>query len=101
MLSSKTLARHELIGLKVEVVESTNKSQIGAIGTVIDETRQTLTIELEKKKIASIQKPTERSYVKDQCSFRFTLPNGEKVRVDGKVLVARPEDRIKKKLKKW
>jgi len=29
------------------------------------------------------------------------LPGGKRVNVDGRVLSARPEDRIKKKLKKW
>ncbi|RLJ05359.1 MAG: ribonuclease P protein subunit, partial [Candidatus Aenigmatarchaeota archaeon] len=38
---------------------------------------------------------------KDQCVFSFYLPSGERVRVNGKVLVARPEDRVKKKQKTW
>lgn len=92
MITPKTLVRHELISLKVKVVESTNPSQIGAEGVVTDESRQTLTIETKKG---------ERSFAKDQCVFRFILPSGEKVRVDGRILVARPEDRIKKKFKKW
>ncbi len=96
-VDAKTLVRHELIGLKVKVAESTNKSQVGAEGVVVDESRQTLTIEVEKGK----GRKAERSFAKDQCVFLFILPDGEKVRVDGKVLVARPEDRIKKKFRKW
>ncbi len=96
MIIAKNLVRHELTGLKVEVVDSSNKSQVGAKGIVTDETRQTLTIEIEKGKGR-----VERSFAKDQCVFRFTLPTGERVRVEGKLLVARPEDRIKKKFRKW
>jgi len=92
MVTAKDLVRHELIGLAVEVVGSTNKSQVGIKGNVTDESRQTLTIDTGKG---------EKSFAKDSCLFRFTLPTGEKVRVNGKVLVARPEDRIKKRLRKW
>lgn len=91
-ITARDLVRHELIGLEVEVVESSNKSQVGACGTVTDETRQTLTIEVEGR---------ERSFAKGQCVFRFTLPAGGKVRVDGSLLVARPEDRIRKRFRKW
>ena len=58
----------------------------------MDETRNTLTLEINKK---------EKNFVKEQCVFSFHLPSGEKVKVDGKILVGRPEDRIKKKLRKW
>jgi len=92
MITAENLVRHELIGLKAEVVSSANKSQAGAKGIVTGETRQTLTIETGNG---------ERSFAKDQCVFRFTLPSGEKVKVDGKILVSRPEDRIKKKFRKW
>ncbi|MBL7160378.1 MAG: ribonuclease P protein component 1 [Candidatus Aenigmarchaeota archaeon] len=92
MISPKNLVRHELIGLKASVEKSTSASTVGLEGKVVDETRQTLTIEVKGK---------EKNLVKEQCAFLFTIPSGEKVLVDGKVLVARPEDRIKKKLKRW
>jgi len=44
-ITPKDLVRHELIGLEVEIAESTNKSQAGLKGVVTDETRQTLTID--------------------------------------------------------
>jgi len=91
-ITPKNLVRHELIGLQVRVVASSNFSAIGGNGRVVDESRDMLTVETEFG---------EKHYVKDQCFFAFTLPSGEVVRVDGKVLVGRPEDRIKKKLKKW
>jgi ribonuclease P protein subunit POP4 len=91
-ITPSNLAKHELIGLRVKVAESANKSQAGAEGTVTGESRQTLTIETARG---------ERSFAKEQCVFLFMLPSGRRVRVDGNVLVARPEDRIKKKLKRW
>jgi ribonuclease P protein subunit POP4 len=94
MVTAKDLVRHELIGLEVEVVRSSNKSQEGAKGVVTDETRQTLTIEVGRS-------GKEKSFAKDQCIFLFTLPEGGRVRVDGGILVARPEDRIKKRFRKW
>ena len=92
MVTPKELVRHELIGLEVKVAESTNRSAAGLEGTVTDESRNTLTIRTEKG---------PKKLVKEQCVFSFLLPSGERVRVDGKVLVGRPEDRIKKKLKRW
>ena len=31
----------------------------------------------------------------------FYLPTGEKVKVEGKVIVGRPEERLKKKFRRW
>ena len=84
--------KHELIGLEVRVAGSTNKSVVGMEGAVVDETRQTLTIQTAKG---------DRKVAKDVCTFVFTLPDKKKVKVDGCLLVSRPEDRIKKKFKKW
>ena len=92
MITPENLVRHELIGLEVLVEKSTNRSQENLSGKILDETRQTFTVKAESG---------EKQVVKDQCIFVFVLPSGKKVRVDGKVLVARPEDRIKKKLKNW
>jgi ribonuclease P protein subunit POP4 len=36
MISARNLIRHELIGLDVEVVESTNRIQVGIKGLVVD-----------------------------------------------------------------
>jgi ribonuclease P protein subunit POP4 len=92
MITPKNLVRHELIGLKVKIVGSTNKEIVGISGKVIDESRNTLTLEVNGK---------PKSFIKEECEFLFTIPSGEKVKVSGGLLVARPEDRIKKKLKSW
>ena len=91
-ISPFNLIRHELIGLEVEIIESSNKDQIGLKGIVIDETYNIIKIKT---------KQGEKSIPKNIILFKFTLPNGEKVKVDGKLLLARPEDRIKKKQPSW
>ena len=91
-ITPHNLVRHELIGLKVRIKQSTNKFQVGLRGRVVDETYKMLKIETKKD---------EKSIPKDITIFIFTLPNGTKVKVDGKVLISRPEDRIKKKLPRW
>lgn len=92
MITAKNLIKHELIGLSIKVHKSKNKNQSGIQGTVVDETKSLLKIETRNgiKKIA-----------KKTSEFIFTIPNGTKIKVDGKRIFARPEDRIKLKVKKW
>jgi len=92
MITERNLVRHELIGLEVEVVNSTNKSQIGIKGRVVDETYKMLVIETEKG---------EKKVAKKDCVFVFKIPSGKKVQVEGWLLVGKPEDRIKRKFSKW
>jgi ribonuclease P protein subunit POP4 len=92
MISARNLIRHELIGLDVEVVESTNRIQVGIKGLVVDETRNLLAVETE----GGLKKIQKKGSI-----FIFKIPDGKKVKVDGKKIVARPEDRIKLKVKKW
>ena len=91
-ITPQNLVRHELIRLAVGIVKSTDPTQKGLKGKVIDETYKTLKIET---------KNGEKIIPKENCVFVFTLPNKQKVEVDGKLLVSRPEDRIKKKFPKW
>jgi len=92
MVTPKDLVMHELIGLEVRILSCTNSQLAGLKGTVIDETRNMLTIETPKG---------EKKLSKENCTFSFHLPSGEWVKVQGSLLLARPEDRIKKKFRKW
>ena len=87
----RDILRHELIGLQCKVVYSKNKSQIGIAGRVINETRNTITLITTKK--------TKKIPKKDTI-FQVQL-NKKKVDIKGNFLIAKPEDRIKKKIKKW
>jgi len=82
------LLQHELMGLKTEVEESSNSNVSGICGTVVDETRNMLVIENERRK--------EKKIPKAGNIFIFELNEGVRVRVKGDMLVSRPEDRIKK-----
>lgn len=82
------LLQHELIGLRINVEESSNSTLRGFGGTVIDETRNMLVIENEQK--------NEKKIPKAGNVFIFKLNGGVQVRVKGDRLVSRPEDRIKK-----
>lgn len=92
-ITPKNILQHELIGLKAEVKQAKNKLNEGIKGIVVNETKNMLWIENEKGKIKKIPK-------KDTI-FMFILPDGKKVLVDGNAILARPEERIKKKVRKW
>lgn len=91
MITPQNVFRHEFIGLTVEIIDSNHEGFIGIKGIIIDETRNTIKVDTGKY---------EKLVPKEGVTFLFTLPQGEKVSIDGKVIIARPEDRIKKKFKK-
>lgn len=76
----------ELIGLQVRVAKSRDPGREGLEGRVVDETRNTIVVETPKG---------EKTLPKAECTFAFHY-EGKWTRVDGRLLVARPEDRIKK-----
>ena len=91
MITPQNVFRHEFIGLTVEVIDSNHEGLVGLQGRIIDETRNTIKIDTGSN---------EKIIPKASVTFLFTLPEGEKVSIDGKVILARPEDRIKRKFKK-
>ncbi|MDO8633814.1 MAG: ribonuclease P protein component 1 [archaeon] len=84
-ITQKNIFGHELVGLEVEVIESTDKNKKGMKGIVVDETKNVLTIEAGKQ---------EKKVPKKEAVFEFAL-GSEKARVDGEKICFRPEDRIK------
>lgn len=91
MITSKNVFYHELIGLYSEIVESSNEFLVGINGNITDERKKTISLKT-KNGIKVIPK--------NVSIFNLLLPNGEWVEIDGKILVNRPENRIKKKYKK-
>lgn len=91
MITPTNVLKHELIGLKVTVVSSSNESQNGIEGEVENETMNTLSIRTgDGSKVVQ----------KKGVIFMFILANA-KVEVDGDELLLRPEDRIKKRVHRW
>ena len=93
MITPQNIFRHELIGLSVKVVKSPHREFEGIRGKVIDETKNTI-------KIAD-EKGNEKVIPKKVVIFHFILPDGRKVEIDGKIIAIRPEDRIKKRYRKY
>lgn len=92
-ITPQNIVRHELISLPVRISKSTDPTLKNLRGKIIDETYNTIKIETKDGK--------EKIIPKKNTIFIFTLPNRLRVEVDGKVLIGRPEDRIKKKFAKW
>lgn len=86
-LRPANLARHELMGLEVEVLDSRDPGLRGLRGRVVDETKNMLKIRVGGK---------VKSVPKAIVYLRFILPEGEEVKIEGRRLVARPEDRVRR-----
>jgi ribonuclease P protein subunit POP4 len=91
MSVSPSVVQYEFIGLETTVVKSSNPDVVGLSGKVVDETRNTLTI---------LQDNTEKVIVKDTSVFEFVLPDKTVVEIDGKFIMGRPEDRLKRRPKR-
>jgi ribonuclease P protein subunit POP4 len=81
----------ELIGTNVKITKSINPNYIGIYGKVIDETKKTFSISSEGK---------TKIIVKGISVFHFSLSDGTIVEIDGRLLIGRPEDRLKKSIKR-
>lgn len=81
----------ELIGLNARVVRSSHAGIVGIAGRVLDETRNTISI---------LHKDKKKIIIKSTAVFHFILPDGTIVEIDGKAIVGRPEDRIKKRVRR-
>ena len=88
-ITAQNIAGHELIGLGVKVIESADSGRSGIEGVVLDETQNTIVVlgkHGKEKKVFVLPKK--------ECVFEFDIC-GEKVAVDGKKILRRPEDRVK------
>ncbi|MFH1972885.1 MAG: ribonuclease P protein subunit [archaeon] len=86
MITGKNITKHEFIGLEVEIKEAKNKDLVGLKGKVVDETKTLLVLDTSKG---------EKKVLKEGITLKIRLEN-EVVEVDGKVLVGKPEERMKK-----
>lgn len=82
-ITKKNFLSHEWIGQKVKVIKSSDKKR-EIEGIIINETQNTIWIEMKgEKKIVP----------KKECVFEFDV--GEKIIIEGKNVLKRPEDRVK------
>ncbi|ASJ02230.1 ribonuclease P [Thermococcus profundus] len=89
-MTARNIIWHELIGLKAKVIRASHPELVGIEGYVLDETRNTLTIGGDRV----------WTVPKDVVEFEFETAAGERIRVDGRNLVGRPEMRLKKRWRK-
>ncbi len=89
-ISPRNILRHELIGLEAGVVRSRNPSHRAVEGFIVDESMKTLVIE---------QDGESKRVPKRDATFIIKLPSGL-VEVEGAAMYGRPEDRVKKKIKR-
>jgi ribonuclease P protein subunit POP4 len=88
MRTKSNIARHEWIGLDARVERSSDATQVGRQGRVVDETQRTVTLE----------RADGRAFVlaKAGAALALALPSGERVTLDLTALAMRPWDRVKR-----
>jgi len=85
------IIRDELVGTEAKVAKSKHPGYVGISGRIIDETRNTLMIMHEGKR---------KAVVKESAVFHFRFFDGTVVEIDGKLLVGRTQDRLKKRIRR-
>ncbi|MDH3191310.1 MAG: ribonuclease P protein subunit [Nitrosopumilus sp.] len=84
MITAENITSHELIGMHVEVVNSSNPQIIGINGSVVDETKSMIRINTVKG-IKSISKSNN--------DWKFSVDNKDII-VNGLKILKRPFDRL-------
>ena len=82
--------RLNLIGEDIEVIKAKNQTLEGLKGRVIDETKNTLSLESEDK---------IRKILKKGIKFKIKIRDETRI-IDGADLIGRPEERLKKSKRK-
>jgi ribonuclease P protein subunit POP4 len=85
------IIRGEFIGAEGKIAQSQHSGYLGLTGEVINETKNTFTI---------LHAGNAKNIIKDLAVFHFKFSDGTIVEIDGKLLVGRPEDRLKKSIKR-
>jgi ribonuclease P protein subunit POP4 len=91
MKATLDIVRHEFIGTEARISKSCNGENIGISGRIVDETRNTFVI---------FQQGKRKIIPKDSSVFQFGFPDKTIVEIDGKILLGRPEDRLKKTIRR-
>ncbi len=81
----------EFIGTTGSIANSPHSDYLPIHGNVIGETQNTFTL---------LHNGVAKRVVKNQAVFQFQFSDGTTVEIDGKLLVGKPEDRVKKTIKR-
>jgi len=85
------IIRYEFIGAEGKVTRSPHECYVNLGGKVVGETKNTFTF---------LQEGQPKSVIKESAVFNFKFDDGTVVEIDGKLLVGRSEDRLKKNIKR-
>lgn len=91
MKITPNIVQSEFIGLTAKIAKNSNPSIVKLRGKVVDETRNTFVILHEGK---------QKTVPKDTSVFHFVMQDGTVVEIDGRLLLGRPEDRVKKRIRR-
>jgi ribonuclease P protein subunit POP4 len=85
------IIRHEFIGTEVKISGNKPSTFLGNFERIVNETRKTFTVSHRGKK---------RTIIKDLNVFQFRFSDGAIVEIEGKLLTGKPEDRLKKHIRR-
>ncbi len=89
----KNIFFHELIGLKARILSSLDPSLVGVSGTILYETSRTLILRID---MPDHIKKREIRVLKSGTVFEFILPSGERVVVEGDIIIGDPAERARR-----
>ena len=84
MITTENIVRHEMIGLKTTIIDSTNKQNIGLQGIIIDETKSIFIIDT---------KNGVKHIPKNENKWKFFIQNSDTI-LPGHLLEKRSYDRL-------
>jgi len=90
MITPYNILKHELVGLEAKVADSTDSSLVGFSGVISDETQKTITLKDPKG---------SKKVLKENTTLSIHTDSGDELLVNGSLLLGRPEERIKKKIR--
>jgi ribonuclease P protein subunit POP4 len=91
MKVTSDVIRGEFIGTEAKVADSSHRGNIGISGKIVDETRNTFTI---------LHHGERKVVPKETSLFHFKFPDKTIVEINGRLLTGRPEDRLKKTVRR-
>lgn len=91
MKITPNIIKQEFIGSQIEIFRSNHADYIGLNGRIVNESKNTFSI-LHKNKIKKI--------IKNSAIFKIQFFDGTTAEIDGNLLVGRPEDRLKRNIKR-
>lgn len=89
-ITRNNIHKHEFIGQNIRIVTSSDSRWNGISAKIVDETKNTLKIDINGN---------EKILQKKGCEFTMKI-GGENVKINASRITFRPEDRIKKAKKK-